>query len=224
MNPQPGTWASSAPEPSTHAISTVQGLRERYPAPRERAVRKELNHLDVHCRRFIALSPFAVLASSGVPSTPGEHGALDASPRGGAPGFVKAPDEHTLLIPDAPGNHRLDTLENIVATGRLGLLFMIPGMDETLRVNGQAVLSTDPSLIEQAADERRRPLVVIRVQVEQAYLHCAKAFMRSRLWSAEARVDRQVLPTMGRMISEQTGLAGAEETQEQMLARYQADL
>ena len=193
-------------------------LRAFYPAPKERALRKELTRLDPHCRRFIGLSPFVVLASAGA------DGALDASPRGGTPGFVRAPDEHTLLIPDAPGNHRLDTLENIVATGRLGLLFMIPGFDETLRVNGRALLSTDPSLIEQAADERRRPVVVIQVQVEQAYLHCAKAFMRSRLWSPQAQVQRSVLPTMGRMISDQTGLAGADETQEQMLARYQADL
>jgi predicted pyridoxine 5'-phosphate oxidase superfamily flavin-nucleotide-binding protein len=91
-------------------------------------------------------------------------------------------------------------------------------------VNGRALLSTDPALIEQAADERRRPVVVIQVQVEQAYLHCAKAFMRSRLWRPQAQVERSALPTMGRMISDQTGLAGAEETQEQMLARYQADL
>ena len=208
---------ATAPHPS-HNLSSLQALRALYPAPKERALRKELDRLDRHCRRFIELSPFVVLASSGA------DGALDASPRGGAPGFVKAPDEHTLLIPDAPGNHRLDTLENIVATGRLGLLFMIPGVDETLRVNGKAVLSTDPSLIDQAADERRRPVVVIQVQVEQAYLHCAKAFMRSRLWSPQAQVERSVLPTMGRMISEQTGLAGADETQEQMLARYQADL
>ena len=201
-----------------HALTTLESLRALYPAPKERAVRKQLDHLDVHCRRFIELSPFVVLASSGA------DGAMDASPRGGAPGFVKAPDAHTLLIPDAPGNHRLDTLENIVATGRLGLLFMIPGVDETLRVNGMALLSTDPALIEQVADERRRPTVVIQVRVEQAYLHCAKAFMRSRLWSAQAQVDRSVLPTMGRMISEQTGLAGADETQEQMLERYQADL
>jgi PPOX class probable FMN-dependent enzyme len=199
-------------------LTTLQALRALYPAPKERAVRKQLDHLDVHCRRFIGLSPFVVLASSSAGL------ALDASPRGGTPGFVKAPDAHTLLIPDAPGNHRLDTLENIVATGRLGLLFMIPGVDETLRVNGTAQLSTDPVLIEQVADERRHPVVVIRVQVEQAYLHCAKAFMRSRLWSLEAQVERSALPTMGRMISEQTGLAGAEETQEQMLARYQADL
>ena len=196
----------------------LQALRALYPAPKERAVRKELRFLDLHCRRFIELSPFMVLASSSADI------AMDASPRGGAPGFVKTPDEHTLLIPDAPGNHRLDTLENIVATGRLGLLFMIPSVDETLRVNGRALLSTDPSLIEQAADERRRPVVVIQVQVEQAYLHCAKAFMRSRLWRPQAQVERSALPTMGRMISDQTGLAGAEETQEQMLARYQADL
>ena len=194
-------------------------LRAFYPAPKERALRKELTRLDPHCRRFIGLSPFVVLASAGA------DGALDASPRGGTPGFVKAPDEHTLLIPDAPGNHRLDTLENIVATGRLGLLFMIPGVDETLRVNGRALLSTDPSLIEQAADERRRPVVVIQVQVEQAYLHCAKAFMRSRLWEPGARVERSVLPSMGRMIADQTGVAGGgDETQEQIRQRYQEDL
>ena len=199
-------------------ITTPDALRALYPAARERALRKELDHLDPHCRRFIELSPFVVLASADAALR------LDASPRGGEPGFVKAPDAHTLLIPDAPGNHRLDTLDNVTRTGRLGLLFLIPGVDETLRVNGRALLSTDPSLIEQAADERRRPVVVIQVQVEQAYLHCAKAFMRSRLWSLEAQVERSALPTMGRMISEQTGLAGAEETQEQMLARYQADL
>jgi PPOX class probable FMN-dependent enzyme len=199
-------------------ITTLQALRAIYKPASERAIKKEIPSLDGLAAQFIGLSPFVVIASGGT------SGDLDASPRGGAPGFVKAPDEHTLLIPDAPGNHRLDTLENVVATGRLGLLFMIPGVDETLRVNGRALLSTDPSLIEQAADERRRPAVVIRVRVEQAYLHCAKAFMRSRLWSPQAQVQRSVLPTMGRMISEQTGLDTADETQEQMLARYQADL
>jgi PPOX class probable FMN-dependent enzyme len=205
-------------EQTRYTVDSLYSLRALYPSPKERALRKELDRMDPHCRRFIELSPFVVLASTGA------DGALDASPRGGAPGFVKAPDEHTLLIPDAPGNHRLDTLENIVATGRLGLLFMIPGVDETLRVNGRALLSTDPSLIVQAGEDRRRPVVVIQVHVEQAYLHCAKAFMRSRLWSPQAQVERSVLPTMGRMISEQTGLAGADETREQMLARYQADL
>ena len=193
-------------------------LRAFYPAPKERALRKELTRLDPHCQRFIGLSPFVVLASAGA------DGALDASPRGGAPGFVRAPDAHTLLIPDAPGNHRLDTLENIVATGRLGLLFMIPGFDETLRVNGAAVLSTDPGDIGLCTTERRAPRLVVRVTVSAAYLHCAKAFLRSKLWSPASRVERTTLPTMGQMISEQTGLQVAPETREEMERRYAADL
>jgi PPOX class probable FMN-dependent enzyme len=202
-------------------ITTPDALRALYPAARERALRKELDHLDPHCRRFIELSPFVVLASADAALR------LDASPRGGEPGFVKAPDAHTLPIPDAPGNHRLDTLDNVTRTGRLGLLFLIPGVDETLRVNGAATLSTDPTLAARVASgtgQRRAP-VVIRVQVEQAYLHCAKAFMRSRLWEHEARLDRSVLPTMGRMIADQTGVAGAsDETQEQMRQRYRDEM
>jgi len=195
-------------------------LRELYPAPNERAVRKELDHLDPHCRRFIALSPFVVLASV----APGEDGPLDASPRGGAPGFVRALDDRTLLIPDAPGNNRLDSLANIVATERVGLLFLIPGIDETLRVNGTARVSDDPTLLASFANERHPPRVVVRVEVRQAYLHCAKAFMRSRLWSAAAQVERSALPTIGRMINDQLGLATPPETQEAMLARYAKDL
>src|SRR6187455_889682 len=118
-------------------------LRELYPAPNERAVRKQLDHLDVHCRRFIELSPFLVMASVAA----GTDGPLDASPRGGAPGFVKALDATTLLVPDAPGNNRLDSLSNIVATERVGLLFLVPGIDETLRVNGAAQVSDDPALL-----------------------------------------------------------------------------
>src|SRR6185436_1998586 len=144
-------------------------------------------------RRFIELSPFLVLA------TAGETGGMDASPRGGAPGFCKVPDERTLLIPDAPGNNRLDSLENILATGRVGLLFLIPGVDETLRVNGSAILSRAEGDLDLCRDERRTPKVAIRVSVQEAYLHCAKAFMRSRLWSAESQVDRALLPTLGQM-------------------------
>ena len=113
-------------------IESVDALRTIYPPAKDRAVKKQLTRLDRHCRQFISLSPFVMLSSSNAAWT------MDASPRGGAPGFVKAPDEHTLLIPDAPGNNRLDTLENIVATRQLGLLFLIPGVDETLRVNGAA--------------------------------------------------------------------------------------
>jgi len=199
-------------------IDTFERLRALYPDPKERAVRKQLVMLDPHCRRFIELSPFVVVASGSAAR------AMDASPRGGLPGFVKALDERTLLIPDAPGNNRLDSLLNIIATGRVGLFFMIPGIDETLRVNGAARLSCFEAHIQVFATEKRRPKLVIEVTVEEAYLHCAKAFMRSSLWQASSQVSRSVLPTMGQMISSQTGIEAPAETHEAMLARYAADL
>lgn len=199
-------------------ITTLEALRALYAAPQERAVRKQIAALDVHCRRFIELSSFAVLATSN------ERHHLDASPRGGAPGFVKVDAQGALLLPDAPGNNRLDSLENIIATGRAGLLFMIPGFDETLRVNGSAALSQSPQDIALCTDDRRAPKLVIKIGVEAAYLHCAKAFMRSRLWSAQARVERSVLPSMGQMISEQTGMAPSAESAEDLARRYAADL
>ncbi len=204
-----------------NTITSLDALRALYPAPLERAVKKQIPALDAHCRRFIALSPFVVLAT-----TDASH-RLDASPRGGAPGFVQVGDEAdagALLLPDAPGNNRLDSLENIVATGEAGLLFLIPGFDETLRVNGRATLSTDPAHIARCTDARRAPRLVVRIAVEAAYLHCAKAFMRSRLWQAEAQVPRDTLPTLGQMIADQTGLAGPLETQEAMVQRYAKDL
>ncbi len=199
-------------------VDTLDQLRALYAAPKERTLKKQLAALDPHCRRFIELSPFAVVASANAAGT------LDASPRGGAPGFVKAVDERTLLIPDAPGNNRLDTLENIIATGKVGLIFMIPGVDETLRVNGDARLSCAPAQLARFAADKRQPKLVIEVTVVEAYLHCAKALMRSALWQASAQVDRSVLPTIGQMINDQTGSAAPAETREQMLARYAADL
>lgn len=197
-------------------IDNLQALRALYPAPGDRAVRKQLDALDVHCARFIALSPFVVLATG--------RDALDASPRGGAPGFVRQIDAHTLLIPDAPGNQRLDSLSNIVAHGRIGLLFMVPGVDETLRVNGSAHLTQDAARLEAFSQDKRPPRLVIEVKVEEAYLHCAKALMRSKLWHDSARIDRSVLPTMGRMLNDQTGSDATAESNEQMRARYAADL
>ena len=199
-------------------VETKDALRALYPPAKGRSVAKQLDRLDRHCLRFIGLSPFVVLASVG------PQGHCDASPRGGEPGFVKAPDAHTLLIPDSPGNNRLDTLENIVATGRLGLLFLLPGVDETLRVNGRARLSDAPERIAQFTTEKRAPRIVIEVQVEDAYLHCAKALMRSRLWDPASKVDRGVLPSMGQMLNEQIGTPGPAETQEQMLLRYKDEL
>lgn len=197
---------------------TLEQLRAHYPPAQGRALSKQLDRLDPHCIAFIGLSPFAVLATGGA------GGQLDASPRGGAPGFVQVPDPQTLLLPDAKGNNRLDSFSNIAETGRAGLLFMIPGIDETLRVNGEASLSDDPALLAHFAGERNPPRMVMRLRVAEAYLHCAKALMRSRLWDSAAQVERSILPTMGQMIQDQTGGSGPQETQEQMLARYAPDL
>ena len=130
---------------------------------------------------------------------------MDASPRGGDPGFVKVVDAGTLLIPDAPGNNRLDTLENIIQTGSIGLLFLVPGVDETLRVNGRAVLSTDPAERERCADARRVSTLVIRVTVQASHLHCAKALIAPALWDASRQVDRSIRPRMGEVMRGQTG-------------------
>ena len=199
-------------------IQTIEQLRSLYAPAKERAVKKQLSALDVHCQRFIELSPFVVLSSIGL-----DH-ILDASPRGGAPGFVKSVDAHTLLIPDSPGNNRLDTLENIIHTGKVGMLFLIPGMDETLRVNGTASLTVAPADLEQCTTEIRAPKLVIKVVVRQAYLHCAKAFMRSKLWDSQSHIERALMPSMGEMINEQAQMTTPSETQEEMLARYRAEL
>ncbi len=199
-------------------IETLEQLRTLYAAPKERAVKKQLASLDKHCKRYISLSPFVVLSSMG-----GDE-VLDASPRGGAPGFVKVMDDNTLLIPDSPGNNRLDTLENIIHTKRLGLLFLIPGVDETLRVNGTAELSAASGDIALCTTEVRAPKLVIRVSVQQAYLHCAKAFMRSKLWESESRIERSQLPTMVDMINEQAEIEGVFETHEEIMRRYRNEL
>jgi len=200
-------------------ISTLEQLRALYPPPAERPRLKQMAQLDRHARRFISLSPFCVLATAGAV---GQW--LDASPRGGAPGFVHTPDEQTLLLPDSAGNNRLDTLQNLLHDPRIGLLFMIPGVDETLRVNGQARLRDEAEFTQRFTEGRQPPKLVIEVLVQEAYLHCAKAFMRSRLWRPEAQQPRSVLPTLGEMLHDQIGLATAPESQAQMVARYQAQL
>jgi PPOX class probable FMN-dependent enzyme len=199
-------------------IDSLDALRQLYPPAKERSVRKQLDHLDPHCRRFVELAPFVVISSSS------KEGRCDASPRGGEPGFIRAQDDKTLLIPDAPGNNRLDTLENIVGAGGIGLLFLVPGVDETLRVNGRARLLDEASLLEQFKNEKRTPKLVIEVKVEDAYLHCAKALMRSKLWDPEIRIDRATLPSMGEMLRDQIGPHLQAETQAQMIERYKLDL
>jgi PPOX class probable FMN-dependent enzyme len=206
---------------SATILTTPQSLRPLYDPVRERSAAKELQQLDVHATRFIGLSPFVVVATGGVDG-------MDASPRGGSPGFVKVLDAHTLLIPDSPGNNRLDTLQNIIHTPQIGLLFMVSGVDETLRVNGTAVLSVDDAQRELCKDERRTPKLVIRVTVQASYLHCAKALMRSELWDPAHHQPRTCMPSMGEMLRDQVAARvspdTAFETQAQMLERYRQTL
>ncbi len=200
------------------AIEDISGLRRLYDEPRGRAVTKQLSRIDRHCRRFIELSPFLVMAT-GRPEGP-----FDASPRGGDPGFVQVRDEGTLLIPDSPGNNRLDSMQNLVACPHVGLLFMVPGFEETLRVNGRATIRDDAATLGRFAGGKRLPKAVIEVAVVEAYLHCAKAFMRSRLWDPATHLDRSILPTTGEILREQTGTEAPAETQEAMRERYKKDL
>ncbi|MBS7807814.1 pyridoxamine 5'-phosphate oxidase family protein [Variovorax sp. PCZ-1] len=207
-------------------IHTLAELRSHYDPARERSVLKELPQLDSHAQRFVALSPLVVL------STHSSAGAADASPRGGAAGFVKVINEATVLIPDSPGNNRLDSLHNIIETGQIGLLFLVPGMDETLRVNGRAEISTDEAMRSLCTDtltgKPRVPKIVIRVSVQASYLHCAKALMRSDVWNPTKHIDRSELPSMGEMLRDQMAdrvtPGTVFETQEQMLERYRSTL
>lgn len=199
-------------------IDSLDELASLYGEPSPRAMRKQLSALEKHSLRFIELTPFVVVATSGASGMP------DASPRGGAPGFIKAWDERTLLIPDSPGNNRLDSMRNIVETGKVGLIFMIPGVDETLRINGAAHLSRDPAHLAALPGDKRAPKLAIVVSTDEIYLHCPKAFMRSRLWDPASQVKRSALPTLGEMIRDQSGMEGPVETQEEMIARYKAAL
>jgi hypothetical protein len=178
-------------------ISEEDQLRALYGEPGDLVRRKELPTLDGHCRAFIAASPFLVIATADA------KGRADASPRGDGPGFVAIVDERTLLIPDRPGNKRLDSLRNVLENPNVGLIFFVPGMNETLRVNGRAELITDRALLEPLAVGGKVPLSGIVVRIEEAYLHCAKALIRSKLWDPAVQIDRKIFPTLGQMIADQ---------------------
>ena len=199
-------------------IKTESQLRELYGFPKGRAKDKALSNLDKHAIHFIATSPFLVM------STSNNKGQLDASPRGGTPGFVKVLSETELVIPDAKGNNRVDSMGNIIETRTIGLLFLIPGVDETLRINGQASISTDAEYLELFTSENNPPKACIVVRIEELFLHCAKAFMRSKLWDEKAKIDRDSFPTMGCMLKDQLGGNEVPESREDMEKRYKRDL
>src|SRR5437868_2196535 len=154
-----------------HLIHNTGDLSELYGPPLERSVRKQMDHLDQYCRAFIAASPFLVLGTQG--------DIADNSPRGDMPGFVQVEDDHTLLIPDRRGNNRLDTLRNILRDPRVGLLFLVPGINECFRVNGETVISRDPALLERFAVDGKLPRTVLVLTVKEAYIHCSRALVQA---------------------------------------------
>ena len=186
-------------------VSNNAELREVYSPPAPRAQQKVLDHLDVHCRNFIALSPFCVLSSSNAEGQP------DASPRGDPPGFVHVLDEKTLLLPDRPGNNQVDSLQNIVENPGVGLLFFVPGMNETLRVKGRAEIVTDAELLDPLTVSRRPPASGLKITVEETFLHCGRALIRSRIWDPEAQIERSSYPTYGQVLADQIAGADARE-------------
>ncbi|MEE4012994.1 pyridoxamine 5'-phosphate oxidase family protein [Roseibium sp. FZY0029] len=179
-------------------ISDEETLRNQYSELSPLAAKKCLSALDKHAQDFIKRSPFLCLG------TQNADGKADVSPRGDPAGFVRVLDPQTLAIPDRPGNNRLDSLANIVANPNVGLLFLVPGFDETLRVNGTATLVTDPDLLETMSVRDRAPKLAIVVSVKEVFLHCAKAFRRSHLWDPEHRQDRSEMPSLSRIILDQT--------------------
>jgi PPOX class probable FMN-dependent enzyme len=199
-------------------ITTLDALRTLYRPPMERAVRKQLPSLDPHCRQFVELSPFLVISSTGA------DGRGDVSPRGERAGFVHILDDTTLAIPDRPGNNRLDTLSNIITDPAVGLMFMIPGVNEVLRVNGDAELRDDADLTSRFTVQERAPKLVILVRVTEAYLHCPKALMRSALWDPGTKVERAVLPSLSEMLRDQIAPGESFEAPEAALARYKTQL
>ena len=187
---------------NTTAFTTEEALRERLGWPMDLAKAKAIPYLDKYCKAFIERAPFLTLATSDA------EGRVDVSPRGDQPGFALVLDDKTLYLPERPGNARCDSLVNILHNPRVGLLFFVPGYEDMLRVNGRAIVVEDPALAARCVVNGKAPKVGVRVAVEEAYLHCAKAIRRAGLWDAAAQRDRKELPSLGKMILEQTAAAG----------------
>jgi hypothetical protein len=200
---------------STFAADDLAAI---YPTPNPRVIAKARPALDVHSKKFIAMSPFCVLATSGA------DGSVDASPRGGNPGFVHTDGDNRLLMPDRPGNNRIDSFKNITeGTGFVQFIFFVPGINETLRISGKGVLTSAPELLSALEEFGKPPRLVLSVEVLEAYFHCGKAIMRSKLWSKEAQVERSSMPSIAEIIHDQTKL-GEPESQEAVDARYRTQL
>jgi len=199
-------------------VEDIETLREIYGPPNDRSLKKQLSRFDRHCRAFIARSPFLVIASSD------PLGRCDASPKGDAPGFVKVIDDETLLIPDRLGNNRVDTIGNLLERPGVGLIFFVPGLNETLRVNGRARLITDPALLEPLAVNGKVPRSGIVVAAEEIYFLCGKALIRSDLWNPDKQLRRSEFPSLGRILADQIGGISVEEAERLTAESYRTRL
>ena len=188
----------------TDVITDEIELREIFGWPTERSLNKETDRLDDHCRNIIGKSPFILLGTSN------GSGRCDVSPKGDYPGFVRVLNDKTLAIPDLPGNNRLDTLTNMVANPQVGLIFLIPGMNDTLRVHGKVRLIKDPDLLESLAYQGKLPKLVIVVDVQEVFIQCTKALVRSKLWLDEYRIDRIEIPSLAEILRDHAGLANCD--------------
>lgn len=198
-------------------LSSESDLCGCYDQPSELVQKKILSRLDKHARAFIALSPFVVLA------THGPDGA-DASPRGDAPGFVQVIDDAALLLPDRRGNNLIDSLRNVTQSPDVGLLFLVPGINESLRVNGRAGIVTDAALLAPLAVQGKLPASALKISVREVFFHCGKAMIRSGLWQPESRVPRDAFPTLGRVIADQVGGLDAEAADANLEESYKSRL
>ncbi len=191
-------------------VEDIREIREIYGVPMERTIKKQLPRLEKHSRSFIAMSPFLVMATCDA------EGRCDASPKGDGPGFVTVIDDETLLIPDRLGNNRVDSIGNILQHPRVGLIFFVPGIRETLRVNGRAQITTDPEVLGPTAVNGKLPRSGILVTADEVYFHCGKALIRSDLWNPEKHVARTDFPSLGIVIADQIGQKVEPKEAEQM--------
>lgn len=186
---------------ANYLVQNASELTALYNPPRERSVRKQMDHLDEYSRAFIAASPLLIIGTQGRPL----DGVADTSPRGDVPGFVRVVDDRTVLIPDRPGNNRLDTLQNIVANPVVGLLFLVPGLPETFRVNGEAAISHDPALLESFAVQGKLPRTILVVKVKEAFIHCSRALVRADVWNPAKFAQPGAVPSFGTILAAHTG-------------------
>ncbi|HWC94343.1 MAG TPA: pyridoxamine 5'-phosphate oxidase family protein [Pseudolabrys sp.] len=201
-----------------HLVTSMEQLQALYGERMPASVIKEIDHINVHYRALIEAAPFVAIATCGPEG-------LDCSPKGDPAGFIRILDDKTLAIPDRPGNNRIDGFRNIVRDPRIALLFLIPGVGETLRVNGRASISVDPDLMASFAINGKLPRCVLIVHVESAYFHCSKAIVRSKLWDEATKIDRKSLPSTGSIVAELSkGKLGGEAYDREMPERIKAQL